>query len=60
MGAFEQPIDGVNNFGGYPKGNGPECPNPKCKSNDITAVWRDAVWDETGCKCNKCGAIFVK
>jgi len=58
---FEVPVgDGTNGtvIGGYPQGNGPEC--PKCKSRDTEAVWRDAIWEETGCRCNKCGQDFVK
>jgi len=63
-GIFEQcvgddPVSGV--IGGYKNNNGPECPEcPKCKSRDTEAVWRDAVWEETGCLCNKCGHDFIK
>jgi len=60
-GMFEQPVgdDPVNGVvGGYQKDNGPKC--PKCESRDTKAVWRDAVWEETGCLCNKCGHSFIK
>lgn len=45
-------------IGGYPKDNGPKCPN--CGSRKTVAIWRDMVWDETGCKCEKCGMEFIK
>lgn len=58
MGAFEKPVDQVTTLGGYAKGKGPKC--PACKSRNTFAVWRDAVWEETGCKCKDCGHEFVK
>lgn len=45
-------------IGGYQKDNGPTC--PKCKSRDTEAIWRDPVWEETGCRCNRCGENFIK
>lgn len=52
----DDPVRGV--IGGYPKGNGPSC--PKCKSRDTVATHRDPVWEETTCRCNKCGHVFIK
>ena len=57
-GAFENVIDGRTTFGGYRKGEGPEC--PKCGSKNTRAIWRDVVWDETGCACDDCGKTFIK
>lgn len=56
-GAFEQAI-GVEVFGGYPEDQGPAC--PKCGSKKTEAVWRDAVWEETGVKCKDCGEKWIK
>lgn len=50
------PVNGV--VGGYPAGNGPEC--PKCSSRDTEATHRDMVWEETTCRCNACGHTFIK
>ena len=60
-GQFEIPVnqDPVNGVvGGYAEGNGPQC--EKCGSRDTEAVWRDSVWEETGCRCNACGHDFIK
>lgn len=56
-GTFEQSV-GTEVFGGYPEGRGLVC--PKCKSKKTEAIWRDAVWEETGMKCLKCGNEWVK
>ncbi len=61
MSTFTKPVgsDPVNGVvGGYPKGRGPKC--GKCGSRDTVAVERDAVWEETTCRCNKCGHEFIK
>ena len=58
-GMFRLPVgDPVGVIGSYDKGHGPVC--PKCASQETEAVWRDPVWEETGCRCNTCGHDFVK
>ena len=61
MSNFEQPVSdksGKGVMGGYKEGNGPKC--SKCQSRDVEAIWRDAIWDETGCRCKACGNEFIK
>jgi hypothetical protein len=59
-GMFDLPVgDPVNGVvGGYPPKKGPKC--DKCGSTDTEAISRDIVWEETTCRCNKCGHVFIK
>lgn len=56
-GAFEEPIDGVTSFGGFPEGKGPKC--PKCESRNTQAIARDMVWEETTVQCQNCNKVFI-
>jgi DNA-directed RNA polymerase subunit RPC12/RpoP len=62
MSLFDEPVSDTFEpgkvVGGYPAGQGPEC--PQCRSRDTVAISRDAVWDETTCRCSQCGKVFIK